>query len=301
MIKRLMVLCVCLWIMGTNALLAQEVRVQGGFLSDSLGIGDEGAYYLTARYASDLNILFPDSTYDFTPFEYVRKVYFPTRTTNGESYDSALYYLSTFEIDRVQSLSLPVFQFREMDTVTHRSPRDSVRLIELVKLLPDTLAVQNLPLKTNTAYQLVPLLFNYPLLLAVLAGLLVLALIGWLVFGKRIRKHYRIRRLEKSYQKFAEAFTRELEQLRRSFSPAHAENALVEWKRYMEQLEARPYTKLTTRETLRMENNDALGANLHTIDGAIYGHNTTVVEPLEGLRDFAHRRFAKKLEELKHG
>jgi hypothetical protein len=301
MVMRVMGLCLSLVLIGGLSTRAQEVRVSSGFLVDSLGIGDEGGYFLTARYPSDLNILFPDSTYNFAPFEYARKVYFPTRTTNGQSYDSAIYYLSTFEIDKLQSLSLPVFQFTDLDTTTHASPRDTVRLIELVKNLPDTLAVQNLPLKTNTAYQLVPLLFNYPILMIVLAVLLAGALIGWLIFGKRIRKHYRIKRMEKAYQKFIGAFTLQVDEIKQSFSPARTEHAWVEWKRYMEHLEARPYTKLTTRETMRMENNETLGSNLHTIDGAIYGHITTVVEPLEHLKTFAHERFAKKLEEVKHG
>jgi hypothetical protein len=69
----------------------------------------------------------------------------------------------------------------------------------------------------------------------------------------------------------------------------------------MEQLESRPYTKLTSRETTQMENNEVLGKNLHSIDGAIYGHSTTVLEPLEDLRRYADQRFAKKLEEVKHG
>jgi len=280
---------------------AQEVKVHGGFLKDSLGIGVEGGYYLAARYPSKLNILFPDSTYNFAPFEYGRKVYFPTRTTQGESYDSVIYYLSTFEIDKVQTLSLPVFQFNDRDTVTYASPVDSIRLIELVQPLPDTLAVQNLPLKTDTAYQLVPFLFNYPILVIIGVVLLVLALAGWLIFGKRIRKHYRIKRMEKSYQKFLTVFTQQVDHIRQSFSPGRAEHALVEWKRYMEHLEARPYTKLTSRETMRMENNETLGANLHRIDGAIYGHDTSVIEPLEQLKAFAHQRYSKKLEEVKHG
>lgn len=277
------------------------MQVNSGFLTDSVGIGDEGGYYLTARYPSELNILFPDSTYNFTPFEYVRKVYFPTKTVNNQSYDSAVYYLSTFEIDKLQSLSLPVYQFNDLDTVTYASPRDTVRLIELVKTLPDTLAVQNLPLKTNTAYQLVPFLFNYPILVIVLVVLLVLALVGWLVFGKRIRKHYRIKRMEKAWQKFLGTYTAQISEIKQSFSPERTEHALVEWKRFMEQLESRPYTKLTARETMRMENNEVLGSNLHRVDGAIYGHNTSVVEPLEHLMSFAQQRYTKKLEEVKHG
>ena len=86
-----------------------------------------------------------------------------------------------------------------------------------------------------------------------------------------------------------------------AFSPTHTEHALAHWKKYMEQLESMPYTKLTSRETTQLENNEGLGRNLHSIDGAIYGHNTTVLEPLENLRQYADRRFAKKLEEVKHG
>jgi hypothetical protein len=300
-VMRVIGLFLSIWLFVLTSGRAQDVHVNGGFLADSLGIGEEGGYYLTARYPSKLNILFPDSTFNFAPFEYGRKVYFQTRTTNGQSYDSAIYYLSTFEINKIQTLSLPVFQFNDLDTLSYASPRDSIRLIELVKNLPDTLAVQNLPLKTDTAYQLVPILFNYPILLIVMGALLILALIGWVVFGKRIRKHYRIKRMEKSYQKFAGAFTQQTDQIRQSFSAGRTEHALVEWKRYMELLEARPYTKLTTRETMRMENNENLGANLHTIDRAIYGHDTSVIEPLESLKAFAHQRFSKKLEEVKHG
>lgn len=294
-------LCGCLMLACVLSIHAQEVRVHSGFLTDSLGIGDMGGYYLTARYPSTLNLLFPDSTYDFAPFEYERKIYFPTRTLNGESFDSAVYFLSTFEVDKLQTLSLPVYQFTDLDTTTYMSTRDTIRLIELVKNLPDTLAVQNLPLKTNTAYQLVPFLFNYPVLMIVLGTILVLALAGWLVFGKRIRKHYRVKRMERAYQKFMGVFSQEIDHIRQSFSPVRTEHALVSWKRYMENLESRPYTKLTSRETMRMEDHEVIGAHLHSIDRAIYGHNTSVAEPLENLKAFAHDRFAKKLQEVKHG
>ena len=58
---------------------------------------------------------------------------------------------------------------------------------------------------------------------------------------------------------------------------------------------------MTSRETSQLENDEALGKNLHSIDGAIYGHNTTVVDSLETLKQYADQKFAKKLEEVKHG
>ena len=49
MLMRVMGLCLSLVIIGGLSTRAQEVRVHSGFLVDSLGIGDEGGYFLTAR------------------------------------------------------------------------------------------------------------------------------------------------------------------------------------------------------------------------------------------------------------
>jgi hypothetical protein len=280
---------------------AQDVLVRGGFFKDSLRVGDQTGYYLAAEYPTNLNVLFPDSTFSFTPFEYESKKYFPTKTTQGRSYDSVIYYLSTFEIERVQSLNLPVFQVNPMDCTAYFSMRDTVLLSELVKNLPDTVTLKNLPLKVNIAYEDVPYTFNY-LIAGIIAGVvLVLAAVTWIVFGKRIIKHFRLKRMQKAHHKFLETFDHQLDSVKSAFSSVTTENALSQWKKYMEQLEARPYTKLTTKETLQMEKNESLGRNLHAIDGAIYGHDTAVVESLENIRNFADMRFVQKLEELKHG
>lgn len=280
---------------------AQDILVRSGFLMDSLRVGDQTGFFLVTEYPSTLNMLFPDSTYNFAPFEYEKKKYFPTKTIAGRSYDSVVYYLSIFEVDPLQSLSLPVYQLNLMDCTTYISTRDTILLAELVRNLPDTLSAQNLPLKVNTAYQNVLYIFNYPVLLSILAVLLVLTATVWLAFGKKIRKHFRMKRMQKAHQKFLEGYAQQIEKVSVAFSAITTENALSQWKKYMEQLEARPYTKLTTRETLQLEKNESLGHNLHVIDGAIYGHNTTVIESLEHLKAFADQRFSQKLEEVKHG
>jgi hypothetical protein len=131
--------------------------------------------------------------------------------------------------------------------------------------------------------------------------LLVITAIVWIGFGKRIRKYFRLKRMLKAHQKFIEVYNQQVDAIKGAFSPSQTEHALSHWKRYMEQLESRPYTKLTTRETAQLENNEGLVKNLHSIDGAIYGHNTSVIEPLESLKNFADNRFEKKLEELRHG
>jgi hypothetical protein len=286
---------------GPCPLHGQDVMIRSGFFADSLTVGEETGYYLSATYPSNLNIIFPDSATDFGPFEFERKKYFPTQSSGGKSYDSVIYYLSSFEIESIQTLSLPIYQLNVQDCTMFESNVDTIRLQELVKNLPDSLTAQNLPLKVNTIYEDVPYLFNYPVFLIIGGVIVVILLVVWLVFGKKIRKHFKLKRMLKAHQKFLEGYSDFMQNIQNAFSTVTTESALFHWKKYMEQLESRPYTKLTTRETTQLENNEALGKNLHTIDGAIYGHNTSVVESLEHLKRFADERFAQKLEEVKHG
>jgi hypothetical protein len=281
---------------------AQSVTVRSGFVPDSVTIGDKAAYYLTATYPRKLTVLFPDTTYSFQPFEFQSKKYFPTKTRDSISYDSTIYFLSTFEVDSVQYLQLPVFILHQQDCTVLSSTRDSVILKQLVTFpLPDTLKAENLPLKTNTDYEEVSWLLNYPLLL-IMVGILVLALIlVWIFFGKKIRKHFAVKRLQKEHTRFLESYNQKAEAIRNLFSAKSTEDLLSLWKKYMEGIDARPYTKLTSKETALLLQNEGLGNQLRQLDAAIYGHNTNVLESVENLRQHATQRFQQKLEEVTHG
>jgi hypothetical protein len=278
-----------------------DVTIQGGFLSDSLKIGEETAYYLSARYPSELTVLFPDSTFAFSPFEFLRKNYFPTETTGGLSADSTVYYLTTFEVGRVQYLQLPVFVVRERDSTVMQAQRDSVLITQFVAEVPDTLSVQELPLRMNTAYQKVFYDWNFWLIVIIVTAFVTLLVITWLLFGKRIRKYFLTKRLQKNHATFLESYNHFVRQLHTAFSTPATESALSTWKKYMEQLESRPYTKLTTRETLKLIKEPVVTEHLSQIDRAIYGHDTSVVDSLENLKTFADQQFKRKLKEVQHG
>src|SRR5688572_11045703 len=190
--------------------IAQDVIVRGGFFMDSLRVGDETGFYLSATYPSNVNVIFPDSTFDFSPFEFNSKRYYPTRTTDGKSYDSVIYYISTFEVDRIQRLSLPVFQLNPQDCTNYTSNIDTVLLTELAKNMPDTLTAQNLPLKVNTIYEDVPYLFNYPILFISIGVLLVVVAIVWVVFGRKIRRHFTLKKMSKAHQRFLEVYNQQV-------------------------------------------------------------------------------------------
>lgn len=280
---------------------AQEIKVTSGFVKDSVAIGEPITYYLTARYPESIMTLFPDSTFTFSPFEFGNKKFFPTKTINGISFDSAVYELSTFEIDRTQFLSLPVFVTTARDCTTFESERDSVFLIEQIKIPPtDTLALSQLSLKSNTLYERVRTQFNTFILLIVLSVVAVAAIIGWIFFGKKIIRYFRVKKLERKYQQFVQVFSRQAEEVSQAFSREKTESALSIWKKYLEQLERKPYTKLTTREVVKMDGDVELGNSLAAIDNAIYGNQTAVTEPLGVLKTIAEQRFSKKINQLRH-
>lgn len=292
---------IILLILISCAVHAQEIKVTSGFVKDSVALGEPVAYYLTARYPESVLALFPDSTYKFTPFEFGKKQYFTTKTANGISFDSAVYTLSTFEIDKTQYLSLPVYVTTARDCTAIESLRDSIFLIEQIKIPPtDTLALKQLTLKSNTLYERVFTDFNRFIVMIVLIVLAIVAIIGWFLYGKKIVRYLKIKKLEKKYQQFAQAFSREVAEIDQNFSREKTEHALSTWKKYLEQLERKPYTKLTTREVIKMDSDQLLGGTLTVIDKVIYGHQTVVTEPLNALKTIAEQRFTKKLEQIRH-
>ncbi|HEU5291277.1 MAG TPA: hypothetical protein VFU05_11570 [Cyclobacteriaceae bacterium] len=277
---------------------AQEVKVTAGFMKDSVQIGEPVGYYLAASYPQSLNVLFPDSTFNFAPFEFNRKIYLPTATSNGISYDSAVYYLSTFEIDSIQYLDLPVFIANTRDCTSYTPLKDSIALIQAIKNPPDSVEAQKLPLKTNTLYEIVFSQFNYIILIIVGGVLLIVTIVGWAFFGKKIIQYFKVRELKKKYNKFITEFTAQLNQLTEAFSPELAEQTVLTWKKYMEGLSKIPYTKYTTPEIKKAFADHAVGHSLATIDRMTYGGiRPDSFESFKQLKSEAEISFQKKITE----
>ncbi len=281
---------------------AQEIVVRGLFLVDTVKIGEQIPYSLSVHYPSSQQVVFPDSTFSFAPFELEKKQYFPTKTTNQISRDSAVYFLSTFEIDPRQTLALPVFVIHRKDCTAVFPKPDTVFLRQLVGTIPESVEAKDLPLKTNADYLSVKWFLNYPLLLLIGGILIVVLIIVWIVFGKRIRKYFKLRRLSRNHIAFLNRFGEHLEKLEREPSSALAEDTLVLWKKYMEGLEDRPYTKLTTKEILKLAVDENLGEALHHIDRVVYAHDRAFSTKIfDELRTFAQAQFLRKTEEVNHG
>jgi len=281
---------------------AQDIVVKGEFQTDSIKIGIIFPYSLSATYPKNQTVLFPDSTFTFDAFELHHKKYFPTRTTGHTSLDSVVYFLRSFEIDSVQQLSLPVFIVHESDCTAMYARADTVFLQQLVKQVPDSVSAAELPLKTNTAYQTVSWLFNYPFLLIIGGVLLVAVIAVWIIFGKRIKRYFILRRLNKNHAKFIEEFENRVESLQSNYTTQRAESALLLWKKYMEGLQESPYTKFTTKEIFQLVKDEQLANALKQIDKTIYRESTGLEkDPLLELRQYTDRQFHHKLQELRNG
>ncbi len=290
-------LAILLFVFSTK-IFAQEIKVSGGFVEDSLLIGQDVNFWITATYPSELEMIFPDSTYNFAPFEFSSKTFFPTKSQGNKAFDSTVYSIQSYEIDLVQYLSLPAIILDVLDSTLIRTPIDSIMLKELAPMVSDTTQ-----LIANTSYEAVNRFFNYPLLYIVLGSLLFIAVVLLLIFGKKIIRFFRLRKLRKDYERFSEQLSGYINSLKSNPESDLAEKALFFWKRYQERLDKFPFTKLTTKEILAQSFAKELEKPLHSIDRLVYGkrQTETIFQDFQQIEDFTQYRYNKKVEEIRDG
>lgn len=276
---------------------SQEIRVRGGFVQDSIGIGEPVQYWLSATYPQQLQLVFPDSNYNFRFFELVDKKFTPTKVKGPGYFDSAVYTLRSFEIDSVQYLNLPAIFINQRDSNLIYAPLDSIYTVHMVPTLSDTLH-----LIENTQYREVAGNVNYPLIW-ILVGLLVIgAIIVYLVFGDRIRKYFLLKRLSREYRVFSDKLTDAIRKMKDHKDQKEVEHALNSWKVFMEKLEKKPYTSLTSKEILSFSETRELKDVLKNIDRSIYGGVVAddLYKEFQSIEDFTQHRYGMVTESIKN-
>lgn len=279
---------------------AQDVgsfQVQGNFLKDSVAIGLSVQYKLKITYPSHQQILFPDSAYNYAPFEFVKRYYYPTQSQDSLSTDSVVYNLTTFEIDKIQTLQLPIYIIQDQDCTLVWAETDTVFLQELVQGAVEELSPQKI-----VNYQEVPHYFNYPLIISVLVVILIVLLVLWGILGGRIRQVYALFQSRTRHAVFLKDFARLSSRAINAESTASLERAIGLWKKHLEYFENAPYSTYTSTEIKELIPDEQLALALKNIDRAIYGKEFS--EKLEKdlliLRSFSIDRFEKKQEELRN-
>ncbi|MEL6537305.1 MAG: hypothetical protein AAFQ98_17925 [Bacteroidota bacterium] len=266
------------------------------FVEDSVWVGYPTPVVLTVRYPKDWQVLLPDSAANYAPFEYDRHDYFPTKTVGGVSFDSAVYYLATFEVDQVQAISLPFRVISATDTATYWLGVDSIGFWDVVVPFPDTLNFE-----TGELLVVLDKEFNTPYAAAILVVSSVLLVVLSIFFAKPIRRWWKKRRLQTQHEKWLDR----LDQLTGALSTGKGMGTVPEqwinhWKKYLEQLEGKPYTKMTTRELARFPEVKDFQEALKQFDRAIYGQRVTPELPQEAtrLRGYAVNRYQERLQHL---
>ncbi|RUA35584.1 MAG: hypothetical protein DSY77_02365 [Bacteroidetes bacterium] len=245
-------------------LYGQQIKPKGKFLQDSMAIGEPVEYSLSIRYPAEFQVLMPDSLYDYAPFEYTSKQYFPTKTDSTQSFDSVVYTLTSFEIEKIQKIKLPVFIIQGNDSTAVFAKSDSIYLEEQIQVVSDSLKM-----KTDAIITKLDKDFNYPYLIAFLIVLGIVILLVILFFGKRLRKKYQIWKLNKRHKKFRETFNEKLSSVG-DMPVEKIEKLLYTWKKHAEFISKSPYAKLTSKEINQMQQNEELYKNLKLIDRTIY-------------------------------
>ena len=262
---------------GFNPLLFAQKPI-GRFNSDTIQLGEVISYSFVYRHGSKQEVLFPDINYDFSPFEFVDKIYFPTNTLNGISADSAIYQLRTFNTASIQQLALPVFLLKNGDSTAIYSDRDSVYLKE--EFAGNGFGLK---LKTNSAFIPMKIKQNWILTFAQMAIFLLITFVWWLIFGKTVTKQFQILTLNRRHSEFKSTFNRYTKKINKS----NIEKALLLWKNYLGKLKKQSLNTMTTPEIVKSIPFENLNEALRIIDSSIYGN--TISENITEAIDVLHR------------
>lgn len=287
-VKSILLIISCLLLVG----ISYAQKPIGRFQTDSIELGRPIDYSLSYHHNPSAEVFFPDTTYNFYPFEIIRRNIFQTSTTNGVSTDSVVYTLVTFEIMKNQKLELPIYLLSKRDCTTIYSLTDSVFLKEMIKT-----SVDSLHLKTDTKFLPLPQQVNYPKILIFLLSLLGVVLIIYAIFGRFIRKQYTLflfSRRHIDFQANYKKFTRS------TLDDVTIGKALVLWKKHLEWLEKRPYSSYTTKEIISRLPNERLEEALKEVDSAIYGGilSTQMPSSMEVLLEKATELYKNHRKEL---
>jgi hypothetical protein len=282
----------------TNAQIPSWTPPKGKFLSDSVKVGLPVKYALSYRHKATADIFFPDSAYNFTPFEMVKREYFNTVTDQNGSLDSVVYTLITFEVTPIQELSLPIYVRAKRDCTRVFAPMDYVVLNSIIN---PNVNIDTLALKKDT--RLIPIAqqVNFPLIFLIIIGLLLLAGMVFWFFGKPIRRQVRLFNFRRRYDDFRKLFQR----LSRGTEDAekrleNIEKAVVLWKKYIERIENKPFTTFTTKEILDNLKDSRLSDALREIDATVYGgvYSSKTIASLQVLQELAEGLYRERRMEV---
>ena len=287
---------------------AAQPKPVGRFLTDSIDIGRPFQYALTYRHPPTTDLLFPDTASQFAPYRVEKVALFTTRTTgtgfDAVSVDSAVYTLLSFETDSVQLLRVPVRLINATDCTALFTETDTVFLRAQVKPADAGLTTTaSLTLATETTLAPLQQQFNYPVLGLFAAGLALIASLLYGLFGRIIRRQWRLYQLNRRHRQFLREFNRFSRSINADSAADTANQAVISWKTYLETIEQRPYSSLTTSEIAERVDDKRVTTALREADRMIYGgaFSAQSAASLRVLSDVATQRYHHRRANLETG
>ncbi len=275
---------------------AQQVKVDGYFMQDSSKIGERVGYVLKATYPDSVQLIFPDSAYDFSPLVLLEKRTFISSTAQGSTQDSTIYYLSNFSLEPSTFLTLPVVEFNRYDSVTHYPEESELKLRLMLDSIPEQLVFQE-----NNVYQPLKKSINWIMTALVLGGLLLFAGVMYFLFAKQVGEFFDGRREKRKWKQFEKKWKTQTNQLTEKPSIELADEVIGLWKGYMEHLTNRPVKEWTSSETGEKLGDLKIFQSLRAVDMIIYaGESSKSEEATEYLYQVAKEKHQQKLHKIKH-
>ena len=289
--KKLILIC----ILFSHKIFSQEIDYNIFFKEESVKIGDTITLISTLRYPKNIEIIQPDSSYKFIPFEFLDKIIFESSTSNNFIYDSTIYLLQTFELDSIQSIYLKSYIINTSDSLEILSNNDNILTISLVN-------EKNSKIKANTLFERINSIFNlkkYSIITGVIFSILILI---YLVFRKKINKYFKIKRIKSETDFFKNEFDYILNKYLNTNNIKFLENLILKWKRFMEKLSKKPYSSSTTSEISIFNKNIKSIKTLKEIDKCIYSENEFIIDKnkLIILKDESIRLSENYINQLKN-
>ncbi|MGY6559717.1 MAG: hypothetical protein ACXIT9_10620 [Nitritalea sp.] len=300
MVKRL----IALFLYGTLGLFSvsaysQTAEVWGYFKEDSLKIGQPAHFVLKARYPEQLNVVFPDSAYNYAPFVLLGRQTFPSYTEDGLTVDSVVYRITHFEMDSVLSLALPIFALQEFDSLVYEAEIPFPIATQFVlRELPESLDLLSLD-----AYQDVPKGFN-SLLWGILGLVFLTVLAGLLyVYGDRLRQRWRVYLEKRRYKRFKTKWQQTEQAFLDAPTMEKADELLGLWRAYMQHLNQKPFREWTASEIADFMENKELLKEFRAIEAIIYAGAAASADSARAcqeLKAICEETFAQKIAARTH-
>lgn len=279
------------------SLLAQS-DIRTGSLKKAITLGEPVDIYLVYDHYPELSVLFPDTNFNFYPFELIRKRYFPTITQNGISRDCTIYQVRLFSIVPDPQLSIPVYILADNDSLSIYPEPVSLKLVELLQDMPEYPTLKESPHWEHIEHRT-----NFPLIIAVLLLVTIALSIAFWFLGKPALQRIRIYNVIQNHRKFITQF----EKLERLYSSKrntdYLKRLLSLWKDYLSSIEGKPIATYTSTEITELFRKEDLKDSLIIIDGVIFGGITSgaVITAIGSLKKFANSRYINRKNELRKG